>query len=140
MLAIFGAGIWLILATGSKLNSPNNEPNQQSASSQAAPSTQTQITNFFRLEDRSPLSILLLQIIVIIVVAKLFGAIFRRLGQPPVMGEMVAGITLGPSVLGFAAPEISAFLFPATSLGTLGVLSQIGVVLFMFIVGMEVDL
>ena len=140
MLAIFGAGIWLILAAGSKLNSPKNEPNQPSASSQAAPSTQTQITNFFRLEDRSPLSILLLQIIVIIVVAKLFGAIFRRIGQPPVMGEMVAGITLGPSVLGFVAPEISAFLFPATSLGTLGVLSQIGVVLFMFIVGMEVDL
>lgn len=142
MLAIFVAGIWLILAAGSKLNSPPNSLNP-SASSQpaatAAPSS-TQASKWFRLEDRSPLSILLLQIIVIIVVAKFFGAIFRRIGQPPVMGEMVAGITLGPSVLGFIAPQVTSFLFPATSLGTLGLLSQIGVVLFMFIVGMEVDL
>jgi Kef-type K+ transport system membrane component KefB len=141
MVAIFGAGIWLILVTGSKLNSPqNSQISGQAAESATTPSTQTQIIRFFRLEDRSPLSILLLQIIVIIVVAKLFAAIFRRIGQPPVMGEMVAGITLGPSVLGFLAPSISSFLFPATSLGALGVLSQIGVVLFMFIVGMEVDL
>ncbi|HTG94001.1 MAG TPA: cation:proton antiporter [Pyrinomonadaceae bacterium] len=141
MVAIFGVGIWLILATGSKLNSPQNTLNPSSqAAAPAAPSTQTQISRFFRLEDRSPLSILLLQIIVIIVVAKLFAAIFRRIGQPPVMGEMVAGISLGPSVLGLLAPAISSFLFPATSFGTLGLLSQIGVVLFMFIVGMEVDL
>ena len=145
MLAIFFAGIWLILASGSKLSSPQNEVIQPSASgrpaeSRAAPSTQTQISRFFRLEDRSALSILLLQIIVIIVVAKLFAAVFRRIGQPPVMGEMVAGITLGPSVLGFIAPQVTSFLFPATSLGTLGLLSQVGVVLFMFIVGMEVDL
>jgi len=144
MLAIFVAGIWVILAAGSKLSSPNATPASVSsppeASSDAtATSTQTQISKA-RPEDRSPLSILLLQIIVIIVVAKLFAAIFRRIGQPPVMGEMVAGIVLGPSVLGFFWPQISSFLFPAASLGTLGVLSQIGVVLFMFIVGMEVDL
>ena len=139
MVAIFGVGIWLILATGSKLNSPQNTLNP-SGQAAAAPSTQTQMSRFFRLEDRTPLSILLLQIIVIIVVAKLFAAIFRRIGQPPVMGEMVAGISLGPSVLGLLAPAISSFLFPGTSFGTLGLLSQIGVVLFMFIVGMEVDL
>jgi len=56
------------------------------------------------------------------------------------MGEMVAGITLGPSVLGLLWPQASAFLFPPASMTTLGVLSQIGVVLFMFIVGMELDL
>jgi Kef-type K+ transport system membrane component KefB len=146
MLAIFVAGIWMILAAGSKLRSPSNATTPASVSSQpeassgaTATSSQTQISKP-RPEDRSPLSILLLQIIVIIVVAKLFAAIFRRVGQPPVMGEMVAGIALGPSVLGFFSPQISSFLFPATSLGTLGVLSQIGVVLFMFIVGMEVDL
>jgi Kef-type K+ transport system membrane component KefB len=56
------------------------------------------------------------------------------------MGEMVAGIALGPSVLGLFSPQTVNFLFPASSLPTLGVLSQIGVVLFMFVVGMELDL
>ena len=108
MLAIFVAGIWVILAAGSKLNSTQNGAAPASVSSSpetksGATSTQTQINKLFRPEDRSPLSILLLQIIVIIVVAKLFAAIFRRIGQPPVMGEKFAGIALGPSVLGFIA-------------------------------------
>ncbi len=88
---------------------------------------------------RSPLSILLLQIIVIIIAARLFGALFRRIGQPPVMGEMIAGIALGPSVLGLLSPQAMAFLFPSSSMTTLSLLSQIGVVLFMFVVGMELD-
>ena len=91
-------------------------------------------------ETRSPVSILLLQMVVIIVIARLFGALFRRIGQPPVMGEMVAGITLGPSVLQLFWPQAYAFLFPQSSMATLGVLSQLGVVLFMFVVGMELDL
>jgi Kef-type K+ transport system membrane component KefB len=78
--------------------------------------------------------------VVIIVIARLFGTVFRRIGQPPVMGEMVAGITLGPSVLQVIYPQASAFLFPPSSMGILGVLSQLGVVLFMFVVGMELDL
>ena len=56
------------------------------------------------------------------------------------MGEMIAGIVLGPSVLGLIYPQALAFLFPASSLETLRLLSQIGVVLFMFIVGMEVNI
>src|SRR5215212_1150274 len=88
---------------------------------------------------RSPLSILLLQIVVILAAAGLFSRLFRRIGQPPVMGEMIAGIVLGPSVLGFFFPNATAFIFPASSLETLRLLSQIGVVLFMFIVGMELN-
>ena len=61
------------------------------------------------------------------------------IGQPPVMGEMIAGIVLGPSVLGLFSPQALSFLFPPASLETLRLLSQIGVVLFMFIVGMELD-
>jgi len=91
-------------------------------------------------ETRSPVSILLLQMVVVIVIARLFGALFRRIGQPPVMGEMVAGITLGPSVLQLFWPQAYAFLFPQSSMVTLGVLSQLGVVLFMFVVGMDLDL
>ncbi len=78
--------------------------------------------------------------VVIIIVAKLFGSLFRAIRQPPVMGEMVAGITLGPSILGLLSPAISSYLFPASSMGALSVLSQLGVVLFMFIVGMELDI
>ncbi|MBK6633075.1 MAG: cation:proton antiporter [Chitinophagaceae bacterium] len=87
-----------------------------------------------------PLAVLLLQIIVIIAVARFAGFLFRKIGQPAVIGEIVAGIILGPSVLGLFFPGINHFLFPAASLGTLNFLSQIGLILFMFIIGMEIDL
>lgn len=87
-----------------------------------------------------PLAILLLQIVVIILVARIFGWICKKIGQPTVIGEIVAGIVLGPSLLGLYFPEISSFLFPVESLGNIQFLSQIGLVLFMFVVGMEIDL
>src|SRR5690606_19821615 len=76
----------------------------------------------------------------IILVARFFGILFRKIGQPSVIGEIVAGIVLGPSLLGNYFPEISSFLFPVASLGNLGVVSQLGLVLFVFVVGMELDL
>jgi Kef-type K+ transport system membrane component KefB len=82
---------------------------------------------------------LLIQITVILVVARIVGWLFRKIHQPQVMGEMVAGILLGPSLLGWAAPEISAALFSPESLGFLNSLSQIGLILFMFLVGLELD-
>ena len=88
---------------------------------------------------RSPLTTLLLQIVVILAAAGLVSRLFRRIGQPPVMGEMLAGIILGPSVLGFFFPQAMNFIFPSSSLETLRLLSQIGVVLFMFVVGMELN-
>ena len=87
-----------------------------------------------------PLAILLLQIITIIIVARFFGWIFRKIGQPSVIGEIIAGIFLGPSVVGMYFPEYSGMLFPVESLGNLQFLSQIGLILFMFVVGMELDL
>src|SRR6478736_3178978 len=87
-----------------------------------------------------PLAILLAQIITIIVVARFFGWIFRKIGQPSVVGEVIAGIVLGPSLLGMYFPEFSAALFPAASLGNLQFLSQIGLILFMFVIGMELDI
>ena len=87
-----------------------------------------------------PLAILLAQIVTIILVARLFGWAFQKIGQPTVIGEIIAGIVLGPSLVGMYFPEFSAALFPAASLGNLQFLSQIGLILFMFVVGMELDL
>jgi Kef-type K+ transport system membrane component KefB len=87
-----------------------------------------------------PLAILLLQIVTIILVARLFSWGCRKIGQPAVIGEIAAGIVLGPSLVGMYFPEFSTFLFPEQSLGNLGLLSQIGLILFMFVVGMELDL
>ncbi len=87
-----------------------------------------------------PLAILLAQIVTIILAARFFGWIFKKLKQPAVIGEIIAGIVLGPSLVGMYFPEFSASLFPAQSLGNLQFLSQIGLILFMFVVGMELDL
>ncbi|MBN9283890.1 MULTISPECIES: cation:proton antiporter [Flavobacterium] len=87
-----------------------------------------------------PLAILLAQIVTIIFVARLFGELCKKIGQPMVIGEIIAGIVLGPSLVGTYFPEFSAALFPEASLGNLQFLSQIGLILFMFVVGMELDL
>lgn len=87
-----------------------------------------------------PLAILLAQIVTIIIVARFFGWIFKKIGQPSVIGEIIAGIFLGPSVVGMYFPEFSHILFPQESLGNLQFLSQIGLILFMFVIGMELDL
>jgi len=87
-----------------------------------------------------PLATLLLQIITIIFTARTFGFLFNKIGQPTVIGEIIAGIFLGPSLLGNWFPEYSAFLFPVTSLPNLQFFSQMGLLFFMFVVGMELDL
>ncbi|MBX2900937.1 MAG: cation:proton antiporter [Cyclobacteriaceae bacterium] len=87
-----------------------------------------------------PLAILLAQIVTIIFVARFFGWICKKIGQPTVIGEIIAGIVLGPSLIGMYFPEFFATLFPAASLGNLQFLSQIGLILFMFVIGMELDL
>lgn len=131
LILIFVGGVWLVLTAGAGLQPASVATPQPNP---PASSTGVLWENF-----RTPLSILLVQIIVILIMAGLFRRLFRRIHQPPVMGEMIAGIVMGPSVLGLIYPQALGFLFPASSLGTLQLLSQIGVVLFMFIVGMEVN-
>ena len=103
-------------------------------------SSWTQIKDTMHHNVTHPLAILLLQIITIIVVARIFGFLFKKIGQPTVIGEIIAGIFLGPSFIGMFFPEYSLFLFPKSSLPNLQFISQIGLILFMFIVGMELDL
>ena len=87
-----------------------------------------------------PLAILLAQIVTIILVARFFGLICKKIGQPSVVGEIIAGIILGPSFFGSYLKEYSDLLFPDSSLDNLKFLSQIGLIFFMFVVGMELDL
>jgi len=86
----------------------------------------------------SPL-LLLAQIAIILLCARVLGRAVGLIGQPKVVGEMAAGIMLGPSLLGWIAPGVSSALFPASSLGFLNALSQIGLLFFMFLVGLELD-
>ena len=86
-----------------------------------------------------PASMLLLQIISILIVSRIFGWIFKKMGQPTVIGEILAGIVLGPSLLGYFYPEAFHFLFATKSLGNLYILSQLGLILFMFTIGMELN-
>ena len=76
----------------------------------------------------------------IMVTARLVGALFKRFHQPAVIGEVVGGILLGPSLLGRVSPEAAAVLLPAEAAPFLGVIAQLGVILYMFLVGLELDL
>jgi len=82
----------------------------------------------------------LLALVVILVVARILGAIFRKMHQPQVMGEVVAGILLGPSFLGWLAPDLAFQVLPANIAPYLAVISQVGVVLYMFLVGLDLDI
>lgn len=84
-------------------------------------------------------SLLLVQLIVIIGASRLIGRGARWLGQPLVMAEVVAGIVLGPSLLGWLWPEALGALFPSSSMPVLKMLSQVGLILFMFLIGLELD-
>lgn len=85
------------------------------------------------------LLLLTVEIAIIICASRFLGIVFRRLQQPQVIGEVVAGILLGPSFLGWVAPEVAATLFPPQTLPFLRVLSEYGMLFFMFLVGLELD-
>src|SRR5215207_5490892 len=81
----------------------------------------------------------LLALAAVIALGRLLGGLFTYIGQPPVIGEVVAGILLGPSLLGRVAPEAYAFLLPPSVGPFLGVVAQLGVILYMFLVGLELN-
>ena len=78
-----------------------------------------------------------LQLAVILAVVRLVGTVARRVGQPQVVGEMIAGVMLGPSLFGWLLPELHSTVFPEASLSVLRTFSQLGLVLYMFLVGTE---
>lgn len=136
-----GFAIYRIAKLGTALQSPALTAQQLQNEKVTSGTSSFQVfTDSFNHGLSDPLAVLLLQIIVIIATARLFGFLFKKIGQPAVIGEIVAGIILGPSILGLLFPQLNLFLFPAASLGTLNFLSHIGLILFMFIIGMELDL
>ena len=82
---------------------------------------------------------ILVALLAIVLASRTLGRVFRRLGQPQVVGEVVAGILLGPSFLGRIAPDLGAFVLAPEIMPSLGVLAQMGAILFMFLVGLEFD-
>lgn len=143
IVALVGLGIFGILHLGTGLKGPVATATELAAGApsavKAAASGEASLWDGVRQHAGEPLSHLFIQMLVIIAASRLMGAAFTRVGQPAVVGEMVAGILLGPSLLGLLAPDFFAFVFPQSSLGTLKLLSQIGVCLFMFTVGMELE-
>src|SRR5678810_624514 len=89
--------------------------------------------------DSHTLMHVLLALTTVIITARAMGALFSLLNQPAVVGEVLAGIFLGPSVLGRIAPDVATYLLPSSVAPFLGVLSQVGVVLYMFLVGLDLD-
>src|SRR5215203_515664 len=81
-----------------------------------------------------------LQLAVILFAVRMVGALARKIGQPAVVGEMVAGILLGPSLLGWTLPNIQGHLLPAASKPIIYVVCQIGIVMYMFVVGAEFEI
>jgi Kef-type K+ transport system membrane component KefB len=81
----------------------------------------------------------LLALAVVLIAGHVLGRLLAAVGQPPVIGEVVSGILLGPSLLGRVAPGVESYLFPDSARPALGVVAQLGVILYMFVVGLEFD-
>jgi len=135
VVAVFSAIIYWAMKNGKSLEANRVITEKASGKGQWQDFVDTLFHNLSH-----PLALLLVQIITILFVARFFAWICKKLGQPTVIGEMIAGIVLGPSLVGTFFPEYSALLFPPESLGNLQFLSQIGLILFMYVIGMELDL
>ena len=134
IIVLFGSGIAYVLHEGSTLESAT-------LLYTALPHTTLSsglIENFLK-QLHHPLALLLIQIVVIMMATRLFGFLVSFVAQPTVVGEIIAGIVLGPSLLGLFFPEFSILLFPKESLSNLSLISQLGLIFFMFVVGMELD-
>jgi Kef-type K+ transport system membrane component KefB/nucleotide-binding universal stress UspA family protein len=83
--------------------------------------------------------LVLIEVLIVIALSRLMGQVCRVLNQPLVIGEIIAGIMLGPSLFGLIAPDLAATLFPTETIPYLDVLAQIGLVFFMFLIGLELN-
>lgn len=135
-VGLMGVGLlmlWVLLSFGPGLEIGKLRP-EAAATGQTAGVLDTLLGNLHH-----PLALFFLQILVIVTFSRIVGLLVQKVGQPFVMGEILAGILLGPSLMGMLLPSFSAFLFPAASLQPLQLISQLGLIFFMFIIGLELD-
>jgi Kef-type K+ transport system membrane component KefB len=86
-----------------------------------------------------PVILVLIEVLIVIGFSRLLGLGCRWIKQPLVIGEIIAGIMLDPSLFGLIAPDLATALFPATTIPFLNVLSQVGLIFFMFLIGLELN-
>jgi len=123
MLAATAGGFFLIRQWGEQLTAPPGVDGAASSSS-----------------GKSDMLLhVLIALAAMVVAGRLLGRACKHIGQPPVIGEVLAGICLGPSLLGQLAPAAAAFLLPAEVAPALATVAQLGVILYMFVVGLELD-
>jgi len=141
VIALFCAFGWYVLEQGFYLENFSTQVMQDVSLVKDLPGNiWHQLVHGFMSNLHHPLAVFIIQLVIIVFVARVFGYLFTKIRQPSVIGEIVAGIVLGPSLAGMYFPEFSAIVFPAESLPFLQFFSQIGLMLFMFIIGMEVDI
>jgi Kef-type K+ transport system membrane component KefB len=137
LIAFFGFLAYLLFEKGGTLNNLNLIATNNG---EASVSSWGNFKDTIGENLAEPAAMLLLQIISILIFARLLGWFFGKIGQPTVIGEILAGIVLGPSVLGHFYPNIFHFVFNPDSLSNLYILSQLGLILFMFTIGMDLNL
>jgi hypothetical protein len=134
-----GLSLWLIARYGQQIPVTDTGMANMPVVAQGH-SLSRAVVDGLRKNFSSPIAGFVLQVLTILVASRICGLILRRLGQPRVMGEIIAGICLGPSLLKAVFPELHGFLFPESSLPRLFFLANIGLILFMFTIGLELDL
>lgn len=140
VLILFLVGVWFASSMGGDLQTDMVANTMADSGRGAFSLAFNSFTDSVAHHFGGAIGVLLLQIIVILSVARLVAWAFGKIGQPTVIGEIIAGILLGPSLLGLVWPAAYETLFPIESLGNLELLSQFGLIFFMFIIGMELRL
>lgn len=143
VVVIFGSLLWFVFNQGTRLNVIPSAQTIQGENQPAPIDQADEVVVFIRSLSENlghPLSLLLIQIVVILLLSRLIAFLMSKIGQPMVIGEIIAGIVLGPSVLAYFLPGVSQFIFQPASLPNLNFLSQVGLILFMFIIGLELDI
>lgn len=136
LLLLFGLATWWTLKQGAGLETTSDTPSIAVSMAEAYSIFGESVSH----HATSTIGMLLMQILVILVAARTMGWLFAKIRQPAVIGEIVAGILLGPSLLGKVAPDVFAFIFPTHTLSNIQLLSNFGLILFMFAIGMELRL
>ena len=135
ILAIFGTVVYFLMQQGSAIDVALHR-----SGATGTLGTLELFRNLTLHNLMEPAAMILLQIIAILIVSRVFSSLFAKIQQPTVIGEILAGIVLGPSLLGMVFPGAYSFLFSPESLDNLYIISQIGLVLFMFTIGMELNM